>query len=715
MLTKKDITIILIIFLLGVTVRIGAAQQPGIPEYSKHHFRDSTGTPYMYEIDSYYNYRLTVNYIKNGFIGDTKIKNRDWDLHSHAPQGVALDSYPSLIVYVTALIFGFFNLFKEYSLMNICFWIPAFITPLACVPAYILVRENTNQFGGAVAGILTVSNTIYLQRTLPGFFDKDMFLMLISFSIVLCIFYTLNSTDTKKRFMNAILIIFLAYMYSIAWKGYLFLFFVIVASLIIYSLFYLRKGLKDLRVVLIPILLLLISSLIILQRFHDLSCLGNMILCLIKKGTYYNTSIWPEVFISVSEYTKVSLKDIVRFTGPLVFIDGLFGILLLTLSLKTSPDNIYIKRSKGLNFLFILLIIWILGGIYISQMGLRFLAQLAEPLIISTAIGAGIAFNYFNRIDEKKVTYALSLSLLFIVFIPSIYGASVVIQKTNTPINDDIYTCVEWISKNTDPQTTVISYWNLGHLITAIGNRSVVYDGRLTDVSREFWVDKAFTTDNESLSYGIFRMLSSNGTEAYVKMNRHVNDPEKSVIILENILGLERNDAKFILVSQYNFNEKDAEEILKYTHPDNPKKFVVFTNYDMLNAGYWIFYFGNWNLTSKKGIAYTYSTGTLKRSGQNILSSNGLNINLEKMDIDFRGIKPCCYYLIQKNNSKRIEVDKNSNLCIFVLLDDNKCVVIDKKFENSLFASLILKKNSENYKAIYRKGNAIIWAWEPNK
>ena len=73
---KKLVTqlaIISAIFLLGFLIRIDSAYIPGVPVDEKSFYEDANGLPYMYELDSYYNYRLTENFINHGYMGDIKL------------------------------------------------------------------------------------------------------------------------------------------------------------------------------------------------------------------------------------------------------------------------------------------------------------------------------------------------------------------------------------------------------------------------------------------------------------------------------------------------------------------------------------------------------------------------------------------------------------------------------------------------------------------
>ena len=225
--------VILIIFSIGFFLRVESLNLSGIPDNEKSFYLDQNGLPYMYELDSYYNYRLTENYINHGYLGDTLINGKNWDLHSFYPPGRSAE-YPPLIVYVAALFYKFLNIFANVSLMVSCFWLPAVIGPLSGVIAYLLVRRFTNDYGAVAAGIFVVTAPFYFIRTFPGWFDTDMFIVLFPLLIMWFIAEGVYTKNTKKRVLFSILAAFSAFLFSYAWEGWAYVFYIAVFSFLIY-------------------------------------------------------------------------------------------------------------------------------------------------------------------------------------------------------------------------------------------------------------------------------------------------------------------------------------------------------------------------------------------------------------------------------------------------------------------------------------------------
>ena len=174
----KPIIIILILFFLVFFIRAEAASINGVPDQMKAYYEDQSGLPYYSEMDSYYNFRLTGDLLNHGYLGDTILNGTEWDLHSSFPTGQSAE-YPPLIAILTAGAYKFLNIFANIPLMNVAFWMGAFIGSLAVIPAYLLIRRITNDYGGVTAGLLVGLAPAYFSHTFAGFFDTDMFNMLL--------------------------------------------------------------------------------------------------------------------------------------------------------------------------------------------------------------------------------------------------------------------------------------------------------------------------------------------------------------------------------------------------------------------------------------------------------------------------------------------------------------------------------------------------------
>lgn len=732
-MTKKEIilqlTIILFIFSLGFFLRVESTDLYGISDDNKDYYQDQDGLPYMYELDSYYNYRLTKNYLDHGYLGDAIIDGQEWDLHSYYPPGVPMD-YPPLIIYLTALIYMLANLFTAVPLLTVCFWLPAFIAPLCGIPAYFFVKKYTNEYGGFAAGILAVTTPFYFIRSVPGWFDTDMFNVLFPILIVWFFIEAVNNDNRKKHVIYTLLAGFSMFLFSLAWNGWQYLFYIIVVFCIFYVIYGIIKK-KDIKstlyfvIIFSAVVLLLVS--VFTGYLNVLKAFYGPFQLLILSGNQNPFSIWPDVYGSVSELQVVSFEENVSSMGP-VFFGGLLG-LFWTLRVLINKEMKEKYLDKMTWFFYIFLVVWIITGLFALFKGVRFIMLLIPPLAISSGMMIGIATGYIKNLKRENLIKILTIILLLLIVVPSVLSNYRGFYMLKPGVNDDFSDVAQWIQNNTDKNTVIITDWSYGHYWTGIADRPVIFDGRLgyvetlpvrqfdssfkfkdksPGVSRNYWVYFAFTTDNQSLSSGIFRMIATSGDEGYLTLDEYTKNTTKTVEILKNILGVQRSIAREKLSKEYNLNETQSENILNYTHPQKTKPYILIT-YGTV-GGYNIFKSGSWEFNKRESRNITYSKGDIQLNNTELSTSNGILMNLRDGNVTWNGEVPDCIIKISNGHVKRQYLDTGSDFCIILNLDNKKALVLNKEFENSTFVKLSIEKSkSQFFEQIYEKGNIVVW------
>jgi len=748
-LKKKQlfITVVTIftIFLTGFFVRLDYVRLPGVPDSDKAYYEDQNGLPYMYEFgDSYYHYRLTKNFLDHGYLGDTLVNGKEWDMHSYYPPGVPMD-YPPLIVYIAAFVYKFINLFASVPLLLVCFWIPVFVGPLAGIVVYLFTRRFTNQYGAVSAGILIVTSPLYVVRTVPGFFDTDMFIVLLP---LLTIWFFIEAVQNKKRKVQIIfagLSAFCMFVFSMAWSGWYYLFYMVL----IFSIGYLiwcklkRNNIKDIGYVLLVFTAGSLFLISILTGFSDIARLIYEPAAMIKVLGKSPWAPWPDVYSVVSELARPSIREVTADIG-IAFPIAAVGIIWI---FRILINNVLKRQllNKITWFFYSFLFIWILIGlIFIFTGGDRFSLLLVAPIAISAGIMIGILIEYLKILKDsgkfeilnrrKNLTWIISVVILLFITVPAVFSTHQIISNIIPSANDDLWNVSEWIDGNTSRETVIISNWSKGHLFAAIADRPVTFDGRMAYIenlssrknnnafkygvrspgtSREYWINRALSTSNEALSYGILSMLASTGDEAYLTLEDYKGNTAGSVEILNNILGLKKEDAFSKLINNYHLSEKQTETILSLTHPDITAPFVLVTTNEIRDMAYFIFNFGEWDLNSNKGFNYEYSIDSYNITGNILKSINGVSMDMKNGNIEWEGKTPYCAEIISKNKIEKRYIDNNSNFCIIIITAEKKAVVIDKKFENSMFTKLFLEKSGNAYLTpVFISQSALVW--KPN-
>jgi len=450
---------------------------------------------------------------------------------------------------------------------------------------------------------------------------------------------------------------------------------------------------------------------------------------------------WPNVYSLVSELVKPSAIEVLAYVGSALFLVGIIGIIWMFRVLINSELK---KRllDKVSWFFYWFLFSWLLIGIVLFFMGgLRFALLLMPPIVISAGIMIGNFAEYLELLKDrgkfdilkrgKNLTGIIAIIILLFISVPAVISVHKIISTIIPRGNDDLWNVSEWIGSNTPKETVIISNWSLGHLFTAIADRPVVFDGRMgymenlasrkndsafiygvrsPSTSREYWTVRSLSTSNEALSYGILNMLATTGDNACLTLEGYTGSTAKSVEILNNILGLNKETAMNILINKYHLSEAQTHAVLNLTYPDTEVPFVFVTTDEIRDNAYFVFKFGEWDFNNNNGKDYTYAIASYTIAENILRSGNGILMDMKTGDVKWDGKTPYCVELVSKDKIEKRYIDANSNFCVIVLLDYNKVAVIDKNFENSVFTKLFLEKSGNTYlKPVFITQSAIVW------
>ncbi len=470
----KPVIIIILLFSVSFLLRAEAYDIGGVPEDLKEFYSDESGLPYYSEMDSYYNYRLTENFIEDGRIEDTVINGIPWDLHSYFPPGREM-VYPPMIVYVTAAFYYLMNLFATIPLNVVAFWTGAFVGSLSVIPAYLFARKFTNDYGAVAAGILVANSLPYFSNTFAGFFDNDMFTMLLPLLFIWFFVESIKAPNLQKRVIFGVLSAFSLLIFSLAWVGYIFYLVLLVMVVLVYLLVsrYLLKddpgrSIKDYtsrlkwfldQKEIFSLTIVIVLGGLMVGIFNGFNALLNSFFELFgatQIQTAVQATAYPNVYVSVSELQVPSFVSLANgivglflpnqlsmvggVGGLLVFISGILGLGILLWKMKLmlnsskdekkdieSPITNFIQhgREKKRETLFyiILFSLWILMTAYASTRGFRFVAEFSLPIGLSAGIFLGFAVEYIRENIKSTNNLAL-LGFITVIFITLPLGFS---------------------------------------------------------------------------------------------------------------------------------------------------------------------------------------------------------------------------------------------------------------------------------------------------
>ena len=780
----KPLIIILLLFSAVFLIRMDGLSISGVPHDYKSYFEDQNGLPYFSEMDSYYNYRLTQDYLNHGYLGDTIINGTHWDLHSYYPSGRSAE-YPPLIIYITALTYKLVNSFVNVPLNEVALWLAPLVASLAVVPAYLFVRRLTNDYGGIAAGLLVGLAPWYFSHTFAGFFDTDMFSMLFPILIVGFFIVGILAKNIQTRLSYIILSAISVLVYSMAWQEWWYMFYLVIGTGIIYLLIsnYLLKmeTIKPFKEypdkfkwfldqpVLFSLVVFAVAGFLligIIMGFSEFTGAVSSILQATQLQSSVQGTSYPNVYMSVVEMQPPKFWNVVNGVGGILpFVLGILIIPFLLWKLKpdnhtkeiqapkrknkprrkskkrakvveekvemnTTVDPQVMENKKNYLLYLVLFSIWLLGLGYLVTKGVRFIENFSVPMVLGAGILIGLVVPYFKEYI-KDVRYS-TLAILFVIAVVAYSPVSAAYTFSNTQVvpsaDDSMYELITWIKDNTPQNTVLTSWWDFGHFFTAVGDRSVTFDGGSQNTPRAYWVGRALTTSNENLSAGILRMLTSSGDQGILTLENYTHDTGRSAEILNRILPVDKQAAQTILTGQYNLTPDQAQNVLQYTHPANAAPHDLILSADMIvKAGVWS-YFGNWNFQNGTGQNYVYSAqqasaspvnGTIVIHAQNgvVAQINGTQITagfVYNQNNQTQILAPHKLIVIKNNQIVMNQiVSSQSPISILLTMDNNSylAVAMSKELEDSMFTRLYFENGAglSKFKFAHSVGGYMAW------
>ena len=373
----KSVVIIAILFVLVFALRAQAADIGGVPNELKANYMDADGLPYFSEMDSYFNLRMTQDYMDHGYFGDTLVNGSGWDMHSYYPSGRDVGSYQPMIAYVTSFLHGIINMFQDMSIKEVAFWTGAFISSFAVIPVYIFTRRITNDYGAIAATLSVALGPNYISHTFAGFFDTDMFNITLPLFFILFFVEAARSDKLTHRIIFSILSVLSIGIFSLSWSGFMFYPAVMVLVMIVFFVlcFYLNIDVLEPfknydnklnwfinQKELFSVVLILVLGVIALLGTVGVGGILDAISGLTGGLSLQSTAndVWPNVFISVAEMQIPNLlygglpgaflantNGIVNGIGGIVALFGVLFVLFTFVQRLLRLRNVKVKGDTS--------------------------------------------------------------------------------------------------------------------------------------------------------------------------------------------------------------------------------------------------------------------------------------------------------------------------------------------------------------------------------
>lgn len=613
-------------------------------EDQKAFYQDENGHTYLYGMDPYHYYKQGLDILEGK------------------------DIKPNWHVSITLFTHKFLNIFKKTELMQTFFLMPVFISTIAVLIFFFLMRRLTNSVSALFATIFFIMILSLSGRIFAGFADTDPYNILFPLVIVWGSIggFRLKRVGSMLFALNG----FLVGIFSRIWNGWWFIFYIILLSLIIIAIYYLFYK-KILKSAIINTVIFFASSAIFVSLFRGfrtfkqailkpipqqyiailgninvlyLVLLGLVLIAVIYLGIRFipkdifrskkslipgaiisiallflivwklpkflitmPSSIWPDVFATILELKALSFSQFSQnFGGYGFYFICVLGLMLL----------IFKKKNRFEKYLMILFLLWFIIGSYTIFTAIRFVVVLM-PIM---AIFFGLAlYEFIERVTGQEIIKMdkrfISLIIFLTIFIYMLIPLTSAYNQIRTPsLNDLWFNSLEHIKNSSTKEAIVSTWWDYGYIINAISDREINFHGGSQNTPAAFWMGKAFSTNDENLSRGIIKMLNCNRNPYLGELEKLIGKDQASAQLLLSILKLNKEDASEFLSKH--LSEENKNKLLQLTHCKNPKENFVIVSEDMLFKPA-IYEIGNWDF--KKAEQYIKLKKANKDKAINIL------------------------------------------------------------------------------------------------
>jgi len=458
-----------------------------------------------------------------------------WDeLSYYVGRLIENDNAQPFMVYLTAAFYVLILKGIGMSLLTAAAYMSAIYGALIVIPAYLIVKELSNKYGGLIGAFLMGTAPQILVRTFGGSYDND---QLVTFFILLTLYAGLYAF--RKRNITSLsfsIITFTAFM--MMWGFSMYTFLILSIFVVMYILTYalikdkekktkaserLREAFKLSKSYFVYLIALFVGLILTstLIGSNLLFSLGRLV------GFAQQAEQWI-VNISIAElqpFTIFSIAGWILSMGRFVIGENFIDIFLFLIFVSMMGFSLYYnykkKNRKEFAFLFTLLLI----GIYTTFRGIRFTEFTSALFLI--IISAGFAYFWeWSRKDNFTKTISLGI-VIFVVLLAGSIGIDMG-KQLGPDVNPNWDNAWNFLKTQTPEFSLIGTWWDPGHMITGYGERRVIADGahcqlasngkdacfytindRIVDLGR------IMATDNESVSMNLIRKYQGDSNNVY--------------------------------------------------------------------------------------------------------------------------------------------------------------------------------------------------------
>jgi asparagine N-glycosylation enzyme membrane subunit Stt3 len=446
-----------------------------------------------------------------------------WDeISYYVGKIVNYDYTAPFMFYLTTIIYWLLQNFGM-SLLTTASYASAFYGAIIAIPAFLLGKELSNEYGGLFTAVLVASAPQILVRTFGSSYDTD---QLVLFFILFTIFAGVYAL--RKRTIGSFCLALISFScFMLTWTLFSYTFAIMMVFVVLFIILSLLlnwlkkseidifKEVKGMSIVLIALFIGLIAigfltGIETLRSFRSLLIFSQ------------NPETWI-VNISIAELQPFSIFELggwILAMGRFSTGDAILDPLIFLIFIMLMAFGFYSSYKKKRFFLFSFLLTLFLIGIYTTFRGIRFTEFTA--VIFISVIGCGFGFLMERIKNQQKVVKSFFIGgSIFLLFLIANLGF-----QTGSGLGPDISpnwdNAWEFLKTETPELSIVGTWWDPGHMINGIAERRNFADGahctdsclfnindRITDLG------KIMVTNNENESLSLIRKYQGDSSNVY--------------------------------------------------------------------------------------------------------------------------------------------------------------------------------------------------------
>jgi len=615
--------------------------------------------------------------------------------------------------------------YTPFSLDTVILYLPAIISSLIVIPMILTGKLLKLPWVGFLSAILGSIVWSYYNRTMTGYYDTDMFSVLLQFTIFYFFLLTLHSKNNINiLWLTVALLLYpvfypqgLTIVYGVfgLWALYQLILqkeernsyiFIIIASISLWSV---PMWIK---------LLLTWGAFIVLNKFKDhlnfkklfyLTLFALILFSLLGDGfafildrlkLYLGNGVADEglhfyqVTQTVREAGKISWETVAnRMIGhPILLFLSLIGYILLVVKHKA--------------FIIALPLIGI--GVLSHWAGLRFTVY-AVPVAAFSLVY--LFYVISQQVTHKLASYVTLVGLVALALYPNI--SHIIDYKVPTVLNHQEVQDLTKLKEIAQPKDYTLTWWDYGYPIWYYSDTSTLIDGGKHG-NDNYTISKILQTTSPELAVNLGRLTVETYAEGFSSHMQYLEQGEKEEDIpnkfkLLNIDGetyhAGRAPAIDVLLRNKQKDQRDPslfiEELKSATYvlPKKTRDIYLYLPYRMMRIFPTVAVFGNLDLSTgeaQRKMAF-YPTSAISNNNGLITLRNGIVFDAKKGEVSIGSQKKSVKHFIITSNKKDGTQKLQSQLyhadgeyAVIFMQSYGQFVVMDSKTFNSIYVQMFM-------------------------